>query len=247
MFSRTAEYYDRIYAWKDYAGEVARIRALIESLHPGARTLLDVACGTGEHARLLASRFAVDGIDIEPAFVVQARRKVPTGEFIAADMRRFDIGKRYDVVQCLFSSIGYLLHGDDVVKALRCFARHMQPDGLLLVEPWITPGAWQQVGPQMTPPVDEPDLKVVRMSRSTREGRITTLDFQYLIASPEAIVHEVESHRLALYEVDEMLAFFAAAGLAADHDPKGPGGRGLYVARRVQGGGAADRGPPGRG
>lgn len=233
MFTMTAEYYDRIYAWKDYAGEVARIRALIEQRHPAARTLLDVACGTGEHARLLSSRFEVDGIDLEPAFVVQARHKVPMGEFMAADMRRFDIGKHYDVVQCLFSSIGYLTLADDVVKALRCFARHLAPGGLLLVEPWITPSGWlDDPAPQMTPPVDEPDLKVCRMSRSMRRGTLTSLEFHYLIATPDGIRHDVETNELRLYTVEEMLAFFAAAGLAAEHDPKGPSGRGLYIAQR---------------
>ncbi len=231
MFSKTAAYYDRVYAWKDYNGEVARIRALIEALHPGARTLLDVACGSGEHARLLASRFAVDGIDIEPAFVVQARAKVPTGEFIAADMRRFEIGKQYDVVQCLFSSIGYLLHGDDVVKALRCFRQHMSPGAILLVEPWITPAAWQDGGLHLSPPVDDPDLKLCRMSRSTRKGRLTTLEFHYLVGTPTEVRHEVEEHVLALYEVDEMRAFFAAAGLTVEHDPRGLAGRGMYIAK----------------
>ncbi len=66
MFSVTAEIYDAIYGFKDYAGEAMKIRQLIARERPGARTILDIACGTGEHARLLSPDFEVDGIDLEP-------------------------------------------------------------------------------------------------------------------------------------------------------------------------------------
>jgi ubiquinone/menaquinone biosynthesis C-methylase UbiE len=56
MFSKTARYYDKFYAFKDYAGEAERLLAIIDdllrsgdNLRPGGRQLLDVACGTGHH------------------------------------------------------------------------------------------------------------------------------------------------------------------------------------------------------
>ena len=230
MFSNSSQYYDKIYAFKNYADEVARIRRLIEQHHPTARSILDVACGTGEHARLLSERYKVDGIDVDPDFVVQARLKVPMGEFIASDMRRFAIGKQYDVVQCLFSSIGYLTEPQDVVNALRCFAAHLQPDGIIIVEPWYTPDAWTSGQPRMTPPVDEPDLKLSRISHSTTEGDVSVLHFHYLIGTTAGVEYLQETHRLALYTVADMQSFFAAAGLVVDYDPKGLGDRGLYLA-----------------
>lgn len=51
MFSKSAELYDQIYLeFKDYKAEAQRISELLAGEHPSARTLLDVACGTGEHA-----------------------------------------------------------------------------------------------------------------------------------------------------------------------------------------------------
>src|SRR5262249_43988229 len=116
MFALTAQYYDLIYSFKNYGVETTKIRAAIRKEHPTAHSILDVACGTGEHAKLLSTEFDVDGIDLEPRFVEIARRKVPTGTFSVADMRSFELKKKYDVVQCLFSSIGYLTQGDDVVR-----------------------------------------------------------------------------------------------------------------------------------
>ena len=69
MFSSTAELYDIIYGHKDYAAEVAKIRAVVDRERPGARSILDVACGSGEHARGLAEAFDVDALEIGRAHV----------------------------------------------------------------------------------------------------------------------------------------------------------------------------------
>src|SRR5690348_4593728 len=71
MFSESAAFYDLIYsAFKDYPAEAAALAGVIRREHPRAKTILDVACGTGEHARLLAREhgFDVDGLDLDPAF-----------------------------------------------------------------------------------------------------------------------------------------------------------------------------------
>jgi hypothetical protein len=65
MFAKTAEFYDLVYSFKDYEAEAAKIRNLIHAKHPSAKAILDVACGTGEHARFLASDFSIDGIDLQ--------------------------------------------------------------------------------------------------------------------------------------------------------------------------------------
>src|ERR1043165_2988919 len=100
MFTHTAEFYDALYSFKDYCAESARLRDLIARERPGAKTILDIACGTAEHARHLSGDFRVDGIDLEPRFIDIARKKNPSGHYEVADMRRFDLGRRYDVVQC---------------------------------------------------------------------------------------------------------------------------------------------------
>lgn len=230
MFRETAEYYDLIYSFKDYAGEAAKIAARIRAERPDAQSILDVACGTAEHAKRLVRDIRVDGIDLEPRFVEIAREKVPSGRFEVADMRDFDLGRRYDVVQCLFSSIGYLPSGRDVVAALRCFREHLEPGGLILVEPWLTPEDFRD-GHMGMVTAEGNGVKICRMSTSARNGDVSHLHFHYLIGSPERIEHREEIHALTLWTVEEMAAFFAEAGLAARFDPVGLFGRGLWIAR----------------
>ncbi|HJU27908.1 MAG TPA: hypothetical protein VJ718_01995 [Candidatus Binataceae bacterium] len=55
-FIQSAELYDAVYSFKNYAREAERLRAVIDATARGARTLLDVACGAGEHDRLLGRR-----------------------------------------------------------------------------------------------------------------------------------------------------------------------------------------------
>src|SRR3954462_1360208 len=109
MFTETAQYYDLLYcAFKDYARETTELAVDLLRRHPSCRTVLDVACGTGEHARRLAEKgFDVDGIDLNEAFIRIAATKRPEGRFTTADMCHFDLGRRYDAVVCLFSSIAY--------------------------------------------------------------------------------------------------------------------------------------------
>jgi len=230
MFHKSHAYYDAIYSFKNYAEEATKIADLIRAEHPQAKTVLDVACGTAEHAKLLREDFAVDGIDLEPGFIDLARSKVPTGTFTVADMRCFELGKRYDVVQCLFSSIGYLLEISEVIETLRRFRRHLSPGGIVVVEPWFTPSAWTVGIPWMTT-VDQPKLKICRMNISERDGTISRMRFHYLIAQPAGVEHFEEEHRLALYTVDQMRDAFTAAELSVQHDPVGIFGRGLYVGR----------------
>ena len=140
MFTESAELYDVIYgAIKDYAAETAQVVTLLRHAHPAAQTVLDVACGTGEHARLLAESygFSADDIDLDAALLDVARRKHPRGRFVQADMSDFDLGCRYDAFTCLFSSIGYLRTLDRVVEALSSFRRHTGAGGIVLVEPWF--------------------------------------------------------------------------------------------------------------
>lgn len=232
MYNKTAKYYDEIYSFKDYKDEAAKIEGLISREHPEARTILDVACGTAEHAKLLSERFEVSGIDLQPEFIEIARRKIPSGDFHLADMRSFDLRRTFDVVQCLFSSIGYLTSGEEVIDALRCFKAHLNPAGVILIEPWFTPETWID-GLPWTAHVDKPDLKICRMNVSAREGKISIVHFHYLIGTPEGVEHFEERHELALYTLEEMKGFFEAAGLEVKHDPEGIFGRGMYVARRA--------------
>lgn len=234
MFSESTDLYDLVYRqFKDYEEESRRISDLLGRVHPEATTVLDVACGTGEHARILAREhgYRVDGLDLEPEFVRLAQEKHPDGRFVCGDMSGFDLGKRYDAVLCLFSSIGYVRTLENVERTLRRFREHLAAGGVVVVEPWIEPDAWQSGSVFMHTAEDE-DVTVCRMSHSTRRGSISVLEFHYLIGRGEGIEHATEIHELGLFTREELERCFAAAGFTdVEYDAEGLTGRGMFTAQ----------------
>jgi len=232
MFSASAEFYDLIYStFKDYTREAAHIASLLRRFNPRCRTVLDVACGTGEHARLLAARgFVVDGVDLDPAFVRIAAQKHPAGRFFEADMSDFHLSDRYDAVLCLFSSIGYLKTLDRVARALACFREHLAPGGAIVIEPWFAPGGLDPT--RVSRQTGEANgVRVSRVSRVEIEGSLSRLLFDYEITDGMGTRRTSEVHELGLFTTAELMRTFREAGLDADHDPQGLTDRGLFVAK----------------
>lgn len=235
MFSKTAEYYDRIYKQlKDYEEEADKIRAIIEKENPEAETILDVACGTAKHAEILHKKFdyQITGIDLNEDFVRIAKENFPQGNFSQADMRDFSLDKRFDVVMCLFSSIGYVKERESVVQTLKCFREHLKENGIVIVEAWFTPEDFID-GHVFFSTVDDEDLKIVRMGYSEKIDYISKITFEYLIGDKDGIRHETEIHEAGLFSVEEMKGFFEKSGFETKYDPVGLINRGLYIAKAV--------------
>jgi SAM-dependent methyltransferase len=229
VFSRSARIYDAIYASiRDYPREAAELDRLIQERRPGALTLLDVACGTGAHLEHLTG-YEVEGLDLDPEMLAVARERLPNVPFHEGDMASFDLGKRFDAVVCMFSSIGYVRTEERLRSAIGSMGRQLEPGGVLVVEPWLSPEDWldRHVGAVF---VDDPELKIARMNVGEREGNVSMFVFEYLVGTPDGIDRFSERHELGLFTVEQYLEAFRAAGLEADHDPEGPMGRGLYIA-----------------
>jgi SAM-dependent methyltransferase len=229
VFSRSARIYDAIYASiRDYPREAAELDRLIQERRPGALTLLDVACGTGAHLEHLTG-YEVEGLDLDPKMLAVARERLPNVPFHEGDMASFDLGKRFDAVVCMFSSIGYVRTEERLRSAIGSMGRQLEPGGVLVVEPWLSPEDWldRHVGAVF---VDDPELKIARMNVGEREGNVSMFVFEYLVGTPDGIDRFSERHELGLFTVEQYLEAFRAAGLEADHDPEGPMGRGLYIA-----------------
>src|SRR5262249_33858233 len=96
MFSRSADLYDAVYSFKDYAQEAERVHELVLERRPAASTLLDVACGTGRHLEQLRRWYDVTGIDLDPGLLTVARKRLPDVSLQEGDMRSFDLGRRFD-------------------------------------------------------------------------------------------------------------------------------------------------------
>jgi ubiquinone/menaquinone biosynthesis C-methylase UbiE len=230
MYTKSAPYYDQLYQFLNYADAAARVRERILERAPAARTLLDVGCGTGQHLENLSRTFEAEGLDLNPELLRIARERCPGVRFHQADMATFALPRRFDVIACLFSAIGYVRTLENMRSTIATFARHLSPGGLVLVEPWFTPESfWTDT--LTTNVTDRGDPKIVWMYTSRRQDRLAVLDIHYLVGQPSGVEHFTERHELGLFTHEEYLAAFRDAGLTPEHDPVGIRRRGLYLGR----------------
>ena len=231
----SAQVYDRVYAWKDYRSEARRIHELVHRYGPRpARTLLDIACGTGSHLRYLAHWYEVTGLDASPEMLRVARRKLPGIRFVHGSMQEFHLPGRFDVITCLFSAIGHVRSERELRRTVANFAAHLNPGGVVIVEPWLTPAEYR-TGSVHLSTSGTPERPIARMNNSSRHGARSVMDMHYLVGERGRVVHWVERHDLALFDVPTQLAAFRAAGLIPRHLPSHfTTTRGLYLAYRPE-------------
>lgn len=233
--------YDLAYSFKDYADEAASIRTLILERNPSAASLLDVGCGTGKHLEYFAGDFEhVEGLDLTRGLLDEAERRLPEITFHQGDMRTFNLGRGFDAIVCLFSAIGHLLTLEELEQACDSMAKHLEPGGVLVIEPWLSPEVWDEKHLHMLT-VDEPNVKLARASLPSTRGdnnEISVLDFTYLVATQGKVEVIEERHELRLTSETEFIAALTKVGLEARFEPEGltmpsnPGSRGLYIATK---------------
>jgi len=234
MYAKSAEVYDAIYdsLGKDYAGEAEKLHKLIREYKrsPGNR-LLDVACGTGRHLEHLKRWYDLEGLDLSPEMLKVARRRLPGVPLHRGDLLSFRLERRFDAITCLFGSIAYVKTPDRLSQAVANLAEHLVPGGVLIVEPFIRP---EDFRPNYLHAnfVDRPDLKVVRMNISAREGNLFIANFHFLVGTPEGIEYFTERHELGMFTDEEYRGALRSARLEVFHDPKGLIGRELFIGVR---------------
>jgi SAM-dependent methyltransferase len=233
MFRDTQAFYDAIYASKDYWGEARKLDAIIRHAKRCQGTaLLDVACGTGAHLVQLKRQYRVEGVDLDEGMLAIARKRVKGARFHRGNLRTFDLGRQFDAVVCLFSSIGYARTVPGLNNAISRMAAHTKPGGVVVVEPWITPENFGD-GRSGVQTGEANGITVARAFRNYRRGRTSFLEFHYLVAADGQVHRIAERHELGLFTIEEYTRAFKEAGLRVRFYKRGLTGRGLFVGIRA--------------
>ena len=217
MYSRSAHLYDAIHSFLNRESHVSDVHELIQQhKRSEGNKLLDVACGTGADLAVFRERYeyTVEGLDLDENMLKAASKRLSGVPLHHADMADFDLGREFDVVTCLSSSIGYVLTVEKLRQAIFCMARHLVTGGVLIIEPWISLDKWEErhVGVQF---VDQPELKIARIDTGERRNHIRILTFHYLVGTPNGVQYFTERHETGLFTVDDHMDVFKAAGFKA--------------------------------
>jgi ubiquinone/menaquinone biosynthesis C-methylase UbiE len=231
MYKELAKYYDLIYSWKDYKGEIKRIKELIKKFKISeGNELLDVGCGTGKHLEYLKDDFSCTGCDVNTEMLDIAKENINGVSFFQADMITLALNKKFDAIISLFSSIGHVKTYDNLEQTIQNFSRHLRRGGVVIIEPWLTKSTYDTGRPGMTT-YDAEDIKIARLNTTKIESDLSILEFYYLIAERDKdVVYFSEKHELGLFEIDKFLEYMTNSGLKAEFLEDGlMKGRGLYI------------------
>jgi SAM-dependent methyltransferase len=201
--------YDALYLTKDYAGECDLIENIFRShAKEPIRSVLDLGCGTGNHALELASRgYEVAAVDVSPHMLAVAEKKVHASllggkvSFHQADIRDFNLDRQFDAIVVMFAVLGYQLENDDVSRTLRAARNHIKKDGVLLFDVWYGPAVLHERPAQRLKTIKTENGEILRASGGSLDvnRQVCTVDIQIWNLESDRVVNRTEESHTQRY------------------------------------------------
>jgi SAM-dependent methyltransferase len=187
------------------------------------RSILDLGCGTGNHALLLARRgYQVVGVDRSEAMLAHARRKAAQQtdgkpiSFYQGDIRFIDLGQVFDVVLMMFAVLGYQQENSDVIAALQAVRRHLRPEGLFIFDVWYGPAVLYERPSQRIKVISTENGQILRVASADLDVRrhLCTVHFHvWRLEGDRLVAKTVEHHSVRYFFPLELELFLEFTGL----------------------------------
>lgn len=211
-----SQYYNLLYKDKDYSKEAHFIDSCIKKYNKNARSILDLGCGTGQHAKYLARRgYKVHGIDkseqmLEIAKIAVKERNV---SFSTGDIRNYVSNKTYDVITSLFDVISYQTTNNDLLKSFETAARHLEPSGIFIFDCWYGPGVLTDHPTPRLKRFEDNEFLITRFAEPVIYPNENTVNVKYdlfIQRKSDKTIQEIHEEHLMRYlfrpELELMLA-----------------------------------------
>lgn len=213
-----AAHYDLMYGEKDYAAECDLLEALFaRHARRPVRSVLDLGCGTGNHAIRLAGRgYRVTGVDRSERMLEGARRKrgaAGNPQFVHSEIQQLTLEREFDAVVMMFAVLGYLADEPALRQGLQAVRSHLAAGGLFIADFWYGP-AVEAIGPSVrTLAIDTPDGPLLRTATPALDPANQRCRVHYQLTDAQGVLQAEESHALRYFFPDELRSRLATAGL----------------------------------
>jgi len=225
VFAAYGAYYDLLNATKDYAAEAEYVARSLRD----AGSILELGCGTGRHAELLAAKgFDVVGVDrSEEMLAVARRRSGPV--FHHGDAQTFRAGRTFDAVISLFHVVSYQVEQRDLEAMLATARAHLRDGGTFLFDVWYGPAVLTERPERRVRHFENEAVEVTRTAEPRMHPDENAVDVTFDINvrdKASGITHDIrETHRMRYFFIPELAALLRAAGFALTHHEEWMSGR----------------------
>ncbi len=212
LYKKFAGYYDKIYEKLDHKKESDFIKWAVDKYKTSkGNELLDVACGTGRHAYFLKNEFKIMGVDISSEMLKIARKKLPDIYFTNEDMKKLDLGQKFDVIICMFSAMNYNTTLEELERTLNSFYNHLREGGVLIFDLGLNKENWIEGLVSVDTVVDE-NLELARICQSHLENGIFNSSFVFLVKENGNLDFAIDEHTLGVFEMEKVINLMKDTG-----------------------------------
>jgi hypothetical protein len=127
-------------------------------------------------------------------------------------MTDLKLRKWFDIIVCLFSSIGYVKTKGNLKRTLKSFSQHLKPGGIVVIDPWRSKTDFRPGTCLST--YESGDFKIAVLAEARMRGDLSITDDHYLLSEKnEDIRYFVDRHELGLFDSKDMREAMKEAGL----------------------------------
>ncbi|MEX2230711.1 MAG: class I SAM-dependent methyltransferase [Cyclobacteriaceae bacterium] len=219
-FLNYSKYYNLLYLDKDYQSEVDYIDSLIKRFHPKTTRILDVGCGTGRHAKLLADKgYKIHGIDLSEQMLEIALQSDKTNtSFSSGDIRNFDLKQKFDTITSLFHVMSYQTTNEDVVNSFNTIHKHLEDDGIFIFDCWYGPAVLLDLPGLRVKEMEDANLKVIRITRPTVDFNKSIVEVNFEVNVFDKALRTMqtiqEQHKMRYFFQNELYFFTERCGFS---------------------------------
>jgi SAM-dependent methyltransferase len=191
VFETYSQYYDLLYKDKDYTAETNYIISLIKEYNINTNHILELGCGTGMHASILAENgYNVEGIDLSQTMLDMAierknKSSITVSErlsFSKGDIRNYESLQKFDTIISLFHVISYMTKNEDLNQAFNTVAKHLKSDGIFIFDCWHGPGVIQDKPVERTKHFENEKIQITRVAKPVLYPETNCVDVNFDIS-----------------------------------------------------------------
>ena len=135
QFADLAPFYDELMLGVPYKMWANYLEDIFRRYKAKPKSILDVACGTGNVSEVLADRgYDVTGVDLSADMIEVAKTKSGRVDYYAQGIAQINLHRRYDAAVSLFDSLNYVTDSTELAKGMCKVSEHLEDNALFIFD-----------------------------------------------------------------------------------------------------------------